>query len=1531
MIMKRILAFALFAAHATASFAGQAGPIEHDQTTPALLSNIKPAKIDPNWKPDFDKMIKTGQMKANELLVKFKPSIQQPASVLQTFSGFKSVKDIFNPAAKLAGIKEKISSWKVVTFDSGDGISNKFVALRNDPNVEYVAPNLRLKVQSTPNDMGGELWGLDNQGGTITYDDGNGYSFSFEATADVDIDAPEAWDIRTEASDVVVAVIDTGVDYNHPDLSSNIWINPGEIAGNGIDDDGNGYIDDVNGYDFAYHDSDPMDVHGHGSHCAGTIAAEGNNGTGITGVAWSAQLMAVKVLNDEGWGYTSDIIEGILYAADNGAMVSNNSYGMLLPDSMYAELALKPYHDAIQAAGEADMLFVAAAGNEKANLDEDKYPVPSGMNLPNVVSVVAMDPNGEIPSFSNYGFHSTDIAAPGVLVRSTIPGNQYDFYNGTSMAAPHVAGVATLMKAETPSLSAAASKAILMNTSKPMSQLAGKVRSGGLVNAKAALEGARSNCPEFTSTASQHETAGRAYSETTTEGGTCWGTFCWGGTTVTRWYAQGSSHDLGTNGSALVTLTEKSPGYFVNDGSCDAALDVPPVITLEGLVEEFVRVGAAYNAPGFTATDAEDGDLTAQVQIQGEVDTSVAGDYIIKYSVTDASGNSAIETRLIHVRASSTPSIVLNDPYCLFIGPCWPMTVVVNTEFAEPGYIAYDILQGDLTDRVTTTGDVLNKLDAIGNRGMVHYELIDLEGTYYKEEGYFRYVYVVHHDNPLITSVEGGEYYHTFQTYRRDNGSVNPGGDHPEYFANAPDAVDHVDGTLSEDNFTIDNPVDYSVAGDYLVTFTATDSDGYTDQVYSLVQVIEDITPPEIKPQCDQHKIVELNSDWEATKFCIIADDELDPYPTREFVSNVDITTPGEYQVVYTVTDFSGNSDTWTMDVTVVDGSTPSLTSMVAEGGPRSITISGTAYDPDNNIEKVEVLVHRVEGWNDWVEVDGTEEWSVTINDVEPDVYGYTARARVTDSTGLVSNPYKGIGTVREILVWDPKIETVNVEIVGKDIIVSGTASDATGDLDRVQLSIVIDGIMHQDIVADGTYNWTYTFEDMGKGSYDINVYAYDAAGNISPKETITARVGFNQPVIDAFDVVGGELSVTVTGSASDPDGDLARILIGIGDSPEWHIANGTENFSLTVTGIAPGTKQVRIWALDAEDNGTVEETTVEVLPASCAEFTATLAQHESAGRAYSETTIEGQTCWGTFCYGGTEVTTWYAQGSGEELGKDGSTVVTLIENPVGSGNYEQGECPDLPMPPVIESYQIVENSYYQAVVTGVASDPNNDIDYVVLGLGAVSGVLCEGKESFTCTLDYEEFGFEVGAELSVHVSARDLRGEYSNIEHFTLVRPEQQASVPPVISNIQQVREGTVEVVTVTVSDVDDDLDRVFLYRIDDIGVVECNNTGGDQFRCDMQLQGTDYATMTWKVRAIDLAENVADSAEFTVVWEEVIQTCFTATNSEHVSAGRAEMRYNVLVYALGSGDYLGMDGDTTSLEQQGQPGNWVKVSSCP
>jgi len=299
-----------------------------------------------------------------------------------------------------------------------------------------------------------------------------------------DIGAPNAWNFTTGSRSVVVAVIDSGVDLTHPDLVANLWVNPGEIADDGIDNDGNGFVDDVHGWDFVDNDSLPQDGFGHGTHVAGIIGAVGNNGTGVTGVNWQVSIMALRVQDDRGAGYTSSVLAALRYATmmrrDHGIMIvaSNNSWEAPAGYSGVVEQAIREH-------GEAGITFVAAAGNNGTNTDTTaKY--PGSYALPNVITVASLTPQGVLASSSNYGAASVDLAAPGTLIQSTYKNGSYAMLSGTSMAAPHVTGVAALVAAARPGITVAETRAAILGTATPLASLAGKVASGRL-NAWAAI------------------------------------------------------------------------------------------------------------------------------------------------------------------------------------------------------------------------------------------------------------------------------------------------------------------------------------------------------------------------------------------------------------------------------------------------------------------------------------------------------------------------------------------------------------------------------------------------------------------------------------------------------------------------------------------------------------------------------------------------------------------------------------------------------------------------------------------------------------------------------------------------------------------------------------------------------------------------------------------------------------------------------------------------------------------------------------
>jgi subtilisin family serine protease len=346
------------------------------------------------------------------------------------------------------------------------GVSAKAAAraLRSEGEVDSVAPNhVRTASARIPNDpLFPLLWGLSS---------GN----------DRDIDAVEAWTLTTGSAGVTVAVVDTGVAYDHPDLRSNMWTNQRE-APNGLDDDGNGFVDDVHGWDFAADDPVPLDEHGHGTAVAGTIGARGGDGRGTVGVAWSVKLMPLRTGDASGTMTDEDIIRGFRYAAANGARVVNGSFG--------GAGFSAPLRDAI--AAHPDVLFVFSAGNGGADGHGDDLRVvpeyPCSFSLPNVVCVTAaVEGSDSLAPFANFDPVGVHVAAPGAGIVSTFPGGAHMRGDGTSVAAAHVAGVAALLLARAPSLSAADLRRILLESVDVVPALAGKVATAGRVNAFAAV------------------------------------------------------------------------------------------------------------------------------------------------------------------------------------------------------------------------------------------------------------------------------------------------------------------------------------------------------------------------------------------------------------------------------------------------------------------------------------------------------------------------------------------------------------------------------------------------------------------------------------------------------------------------------------------------------------------------------------------------------------------------------------------------------------------------------------------------------------------------------------------------------------------------------------------------------------------------------------------------------------------------------------------------------------------------------------
>lgn len=407
----------LLFALASAAYAGgppSAFPVSSPQSGHATEKGRTPAS---------DGIITSSHVK-DEVLVRFKHGVSHKAKALGHLLVGATVVEGFSTVPNLQRVRlpQGVSVKKAVKF------------YRKNADILYAEPNYLVEALTTPNDpLFSYLWGLENTGQNL-------------GTPDADIDAPEAWGLTVGSQGVVVAVIDTGVDYTHGDLSANMSRNVADCNSNSVDDDGNGFIDDCYGIDTVNNDSDPMDDHNHGTHVAGTIGAIGDNAIGVVGVNWNVGIMACKFLNSAAYGSIAGAIACLEYVKimkDRGVNIvaTNNSWG----GGEFSQALF----DAIDAHRQQGILFIAAAGNAASDNNTALF-YPASYSLPNVISVAATTRTDGLASFSNYGSRTVHLGAPGHQILSTTIGNTFSTFSGTSMATPHVTGVAALLKAQTP-------------------------------------------------------------------------------------------------------------------------------------------------------------------------------------------------------------------------------------------------------------------------------------------------------------------------------------------------------------------------------------------------------------------------------------------------------------------------------------------------------------------------------------------------------------------------------------------------------------------------------------------------------------------------------------------------------------------------------------------------------------------------------------------------------------------------------------------------------------------------------------------------------------------------------------------------------------------------------------------------------------------------------------------------------------------------------------------------------------------------
>jgi subtilisin family serine protease len=537
------------------------------------------------------------------------------------------------------------------------------------PWVEYAEPDYTVHASVIPNDPSfGSLWGMNNTGQS-------------GGVPNADIDAPEAWDIFTGSSNTVVAVIDTGIQRTHPDLAANMWTNPNEIAGNGIDDDNNGRIDDTNGWDFVNGDNDPMDDNGHGTHCAGTIGGVGNNGAGVAGVNWNVKLVALKFLSSGGSGSTSNAVLAVDYCRRTGIKISNNSWGGGgFSQSLY---------DAINNASSIGHIFVAAAGNNGSNNDSAAF-YPANYNLNNLIAVASIDRYGNRSSFSNYGATTVDLGAPGSSIVSTVPTDGYATYSGTSMATPHVTGAIALLWGFKPNWTWQQVKDGILSTVRPSTAMNGITVTGGVLNVRNALVAASAgqntaptvniSAPANNSIVTQGASVTFTGSADDTQDGNISGNLVWS-TNANGGSQIGTGASFSTTslplGAQTITARVTDSGGLTGSTSINVTVQAPntaPTVNITAPSNNAtVTAGRSITFTG-SASDTQDGNLTSSIVWSSNIDGNIGtggsfsksnltiGTHTITASVTDSGGLPGSASITLNVVANAGPTVTINSP-----------------------------------------------------------------------------------------------------------------------------------------------------------------------------------------------------------------------------------------------------------------------------------------------------------------------------------------------------------------------------------------------------------------------------------------------------------------------------------------------------------------------------------------------------------------------------------------------------------------------------------------------------------------------------------------------------------------------------------------------------------------------------------------------------------------------------------------------------------------------------------------------------
>ncbi len=983
---------------------------------------------------------------------------------------------------------------------SSTAIADIVPGLRAAPGIHRVTYDYLVETATVPNDTDfSQLWGMHNTGQT-------------GGTADADIDAAEAWDLATGSPDIIVAVVDTGVDYTHQDLSPNMWRNPGEIAGNGVDDDGNGYTDDIYGIDTVNGDADPMDDHYHGTHCAGTIGAKGNDGYGVAGVNWDVKIMALKFLNSSGSGSISnavicyDYIIDMKQAGENIVVISNSWGG-----GGYMQEML----DAINTAGQEGMLSVCAAGNDSTDTDQTVY-YPQGYNSNYIISVAATDHNDSLASFSNWGLTSVDLAAPGVSTWSTSPGNSFRSLSGTSMAAPHVSGAVGLLAQLFPGDTPLERKDRIVNYVDLVPAMDGICVTGGRLNLFNAVQSAPFVAAEYSWTKNGELT--RVFTDESTAHGCTITGWAWNfgdGNSSTQ---QNPSHTYAAGGWYDVTLT-----LTADTGATDAVTK-----TIWAGPNLAPTADFSYTAPGgfdgaFTdASVDQDGTVVGWSWNFGDGNTSTdqnpthhyryPGTYSVTLTATDDEGGSG----------SVTKSVVIPLSYCPSSGSSASPVAIGRVTIANL----------DNSSGKNTYSDFTN-LTANMSGGQTYSITITTDSTFW--DTYTR-VYIDYNlDGDFNDANEIA-----FQDFI-DNGTITGTITVPATAENGRLLGMRVSASTNSYRAPCAYNSNWGEVEDYSVLLGQGSNNppvaGFGYSINNLAVTFSD-------QSTDDGTIASWSWNFGDGTASTAQN------PSHTYAS------AGTYSVTLTVTDDQGATDSTTQSITV----TEAPANQPPTAGFTFSTSNLTANFTDTSSDSDGIVVSR--SWN-------FGDGSTTTQQNPSHTYGsagtYSVTLTVTDNDGATDSVTQSV-TVSSAPVNQPP--TADFSFSTNEL--TATFTDGSGDSDG---SIVSYQWEFGDNASSSQQNPVHTY--MFAGTYSVTLMVTDNAGaeDSVTKEITVSSTPSNQPPIAGFTFTTDQLTVTFTDTSGDSDGTIISRFWDFGDgdtSPQQdpvhtYAAAGTYTVTLTV------------------------------------------------------------------------------------------------------------------------------------------------------------------------------------------------------------------------------------------------------------------------------------------------------------------------------------------------------------------------------